>query len=99
MVATHLATTDGEAIIPDVFSPKGDGKNAVFEVRGLGVQEFSMEVYNRWADMLFRSVGYAEPWEGKYRGDFVPVGTYYYVVKLNDPRFPDAYTGPLTVIR
>ena len=54
---------------------------------------------NRWGEMLFESVGYGTPWDGRYNGGYVPVGTYYYVIKLNDPLFPDAYTGPLTVIR
>jgi hypothetical protein len=44
-------------------------------------------------------VGYRTPWDGRYSGGPVPVGTYYYIIKLNDPEYPDAYTGPLTVIR
>ena len=50
-------------------------------------------------DQLFRSVGYKQPWDGKYRDGYVPVGTYYYVIELNDERFSEPYTGPLTVIR
>ena len=58
-----------------------------------------MEIYNRWGEQLFRSVGYHVPWDGKYGGGLVPVGTYYYAIELNDERFPEPYTGPLTVIR
>ena len=95
-----LVTVVPEVVIPTGFTPNGDGWNDVWEIDNIDLfPECEVEVYNRWGDMLFRSVGYQEPWEGKYNGDFVPVGTYYYVVKLNDPRFPDAYTGPLTVIR
>lgn len=95
-----LVTVVPEVIIPTGFTPNGDGWNDAWVIDHIDLfPECEVEVYNRWGDMLFRSVGYQEPWEGKYNGDFVPVGTYYYVVKLNDPRFPDAYTGPLTVIR
>ena len=58
-----------------------------------------MEVYNRWGELLFRSVGYTQQWDGRYNDGLVPVGTYYYVIELNDERFPEPYTGPLTVIR
>ena len=95
-----LVTVVPEVVIPTGFTPNGDGWNDVWEIDNIDLfPECEVEVYNRRGDMLFRSIGYQEPWEGKYNGDFVPVGTYYYVVKLNDPRFPDAYTGPLTVIR
>jgi gliding motility-associated-like protein len=58
-----------------------------------------VEVYNRWGELLFTSTGYAVPWDGRYNGGLVPVGTYYYAIELNDERFPEPYTGPLTVIR
>lgn len=95
-----LVTVVPEVVIPTGFTPNGDGWNEAWIIDFIDLfPECEVEIYNRWGDMLFRSVGYKEPWEGKYNGDYVPVGTYYYVVKLNDPRFPDAYTGPLTVIR
>jgi len=58
-----------------------------------------VEVYSRWGELLFQSNGYKVPWDGRYNGGLVPVGTYYYVIELNDPRFPEPYTGPLTIIR
>ena len=58
-----------------------------------------VQVFSRWGEPLFRSVGYAVPWDGKYDGKVVPMGTYYYVIDLHDDRFPEALTGPLTVIR
>ena len=49
--------------------------------------------------LLFTGDGYPVPWDSTYNGGLVPVGTYYYAIELNDPRFPEPYTGPLTVIR
>ncbi|MCC6939260.1 MAG: gliding motility-associated C-terminal domain-containing protein [Flavobacteriales bacterium] len=95
-----LVTVIPEVVIPTGFTPNGDGWNDTWVIDFIDLfPECEVEIYNRWGEMLFRSVGYQRPWEGKYNGGFVPVGTYYYVIKLNDPRFPDAYTGPLTVIR
>ena len=86
--------------IPSGFSPNDDGWNDVWEIDRIDMfPDCEVEVYNRWGELLFQSVGYKEPWDGKYNGSYVPVGTYYYVIRLNDPEFPDPYTGPLTVIR
>lgn len=95
-----LVTVVPEVVIPTGFTPNGDGWNETWQIDFIDLfPECEVEVYNRWGDQLFRSVGYQKPWDGKYNGGFVPVGTYYYVIQLNDPRFPEAYTGPLTVIR
>ncbi len=95
-----LVTVVPEVVIPNGFTPNGDGWNDAWVIDFIDLfPESEVEVYNRWGELLFRSVGYRTPWDGRYNGGFVPVGTYYYVVKLNDPRFPDAFTGPLTVIR
>lgn len=95
-----LVTVVPEVDIPSGFTPNGDGWNDTWVI-GL-IELFPLcevEIYNRWGEMLFRSVGYNTPWDGRYNGAPVPVGTYYYVIQLNDERFPDAYTGPLTIIR
>lgn len=89
-----------EIIFNNGLTPNGDGRNDVWMIDN--IQKFPkclVEVYNRWGELLFTSVGYNIPWDGKYNGGDLPVGTYYYVIKLNDPLFPDAFTGPITIIR
>lgn len=95
-----LITVIPEVVIPTGFTPNGDGWNETWVIDYIDLFPLcEVEIYNRWGELLFQSVGYKKPWDGRYSDGYVPVGTYYYVVKLNDPRFPDAYTGPLTVIR
>jgi large repetitive protein len=85
---------------PDGFTPNGDGVNDVWEIDNIFLfPNCEVEVYDRWGIMLFRSVGYNTPFDGQYNGKDLPVGTYYYIIKLNDPMFPDAFTGPLTIMR
>ena len=95
-----LVTVVPDITIPSGFTPNGDGWNDTWIIDFIDLfPNVEVEIYNRWGEMLFQSVGYRQPWDGRYKGGLVPVGTYYYVVKLNDPAFPEAYTGPLTVIR
>jgi gliding motility-associated-like protein len=95
-----LVTVVPEVKVPSGFTPNGDGHNDswVLDFAPLFPQ-IDVQVFSRWGEPLFRSVGYHTPWDGKYDGKLVPMGTYYYVIELHDPRFPDALTGPLTVIR
>lgn len=99
-VDSVLVTVVPEIVITNGFTPNGDGWNDTWVIDLIDLfPNCEVEIYNRWGEMLFRSVGYRTPWDGRYNGAQVPVGTYYYVVKLNDPKYPEAYTGPLTVIR
>ncbi len=85
---------------PNGFTPNGDGVNDVWQIDNIILfPNCQVEVYNRWGELLFNSIGYNPPWDGRFDGKDVPVGTYYYIIKLNDPLFPDVYTGPLTIMR
>jgi gliding motility-associated-like protein len=83
---------------PSVFTPDGDGVNDVFfggeKFRN---REFHLEIFNRWGNRLY----YGESgWDGTYRGNKVPPGTYMYVLKL---KLSDGSTrtvpGTVTLIR
>ncbi|MBA4239658.1 MAG: hypothetical protein C0448_02940 [Sphingobacteriaceae bacterium] len=89
-----------EIRIPNGFSPNGDGKNDVWEIDFIyQFPDCEVEVYNRWGEQLFYSKGYSVPFNGQYKGKDLPVGTYYYIINLNHPAYPDAYTSPLTIFR
>jgi gliding motility-associated-like protein len=97
---TVLVTVVPDIIIPSGFTPTGDGANDTWQIDLIDqFPDCTVEVYNRWGELLFSSTGYKDPWDGTYNGSQVPVGTYYYAIELNDERFPEPYTGPLTVIR
>ncbi|MCB0795255.1 MAG: gliding motility-associated C-terminal domain-containing protein [Flavobacteriales bacterium] len=99
-VDSVLITVVPEFVIPTGFSPNADGTNDTWVIDLIELfPNVEVEIYSRWGELLFQSVGYREPWDGSYKGGQVPIGTYYYVVRLNDPEYPDAFTGPLTVIR
>ena len=96
MIVTVLPPFD----IPNGFTPNGDGKNDTWMLDNLyKFPNAEVEVYNRWGEQLFYSRGNYQAWGGTYNGSPVPVGTYYYIIKLNDKNYPDHYAGPLTILR
>lgn len=89
-----------EIRIVNGFSPNSDGKNDVWIIENIAqFPDCTVEVYNRWGEQLFYSKGYAIPWDGRFKGKDLPVGTYYYVINLNHPNYPKPYTGPVTIFR
>lgn len=54
--------------IPNAFTPNGDGLNDGFGVKAEGIQEFLMEIYNRWGELIFSTTDINELWDGTYKG-------------------------------
>jgi gliding motility-associated-like protein len=69
-------TNDCEIIIPNVFTPNGDGNNDVFMIRSNGVSTFSIAIYNRWGKKVYESTDITRGWDGGGHAD----GTYYFVL-------------------
>ena len=83
-------------IIYNEFSPNGDNVNDTFVINC--IQNYptnKLEVYNRWGNIVYQKKGYNNNWDGTsnarvvYDGsDKLPVGTYYYVLDLDDGSKP-----------
>lgn len=84
----------------NALSPNGDGVNDTWEIEG--VERFDhceVNIYDRWGQNVFRSIGYASPWNGTNRGKFLPTGSYYYVIQLNSPVvYIPPFTGYLSIL-
>jgi gliding motility-associated-like protein len=74
-------------IIPNVFTPNGDGNNDFFVVKNLQLGKAPIKIYNRWGKIVFESTGYNNDWNGKNVND----GVYYYI--LENPKDEKTYTG------
>lgn len=68
--------------LPDAFSPNGDGVNDALEVKGVISSEFEMRIYNGWGEVIFQTDDAAKSWDGKVKGQFVPVGSYAYALRF-----------------
>lgn len=68
---------DCKLIIPNVFSPNGDGNNDMFLVSGVGMVTYSISIYNRWGKKVFESTDIKTGWDGSGASD----GTFYYIIQ------------------
>lgn len=70
-------------IIPNIFTPNGDGHNDVFVIQSSGVSEINGSILNRWGKKVFEWTGDANSgWDGKINGGSAQDGTYYYILKI-----------------
>lgn len=84
--------------VPNAFSPNGDGVHDLWFISNLDTYpEATVTVFNRYGQAVFRSQGYTRPWDGRYGGQPLPVGVYYYVIDLKNG-FP-LLKGSLTLLR
>ena len=90
--------------IPNSFSPNSDGINDIFQVRGTGIYEFDLKIFDRWGNIIYTSNDPNDVWTGGADQYFVPDGVFTYAVKaLNidgNPISGDSIVyGSITVFR
>jgi gliding motility-associated-like protein len=69
-------------LVPAAFTPNNDGKNDCFGVKYWGeVKDFSMNIYNRWGELLFHADQPSQCWNGMYKGQLQPSDVYVYLIK------------------
>jgi gliding motility-associated-like protein len=85
-------------IIPNAFSPNGDGKNEDWQIPNLSSYPLAkVFVYNRNGQLVFESTGYSKPWDGTCNGKPLPVGVYYYIIQLGNGI--NTYSGSVTILK
>ncbi|GER58890.1 hypothetical protein ULMA_09980 [Patiriisocius marinus] len=82
---------DGSVTIYDIITPNGDGNNDFLVIGGLeAFPDNELILYNRWGVEVYRKSSYDNSFNGISDGratinqeNILPVGTYYYVLKIN----------------
>lgn len=67
---------------PNAFTPNSDGVNDIFKAHGKNIKEIHGKIFNRWGEELFEWSGVNEGWNGKYNGQDVSAGAYFYVIRV-----------------
>ena len=100
-VKINNITNELSTLIPNAISPNGDGKNDIWKLDFLALlyPNAEIDIFTRWGESIYHSVGYSTPWDGSYKGNKLAVGTYYYVIKLNDTDNTEPFRGGVLLIR
>lgn len=97
-VTVSLSDCDGEEfelMIPDGFSPNGDGTNDTFNIPNIEFlfPNFTLEIYNRYGNVMYKGNRNTPDWDGRSNQSAVidgvaPNGVYFYIVNFNKDNKP-----------
>jgi gliding motility-associated-like protein len=89
---TVLDRCDARVFVPEAFSPNGDGRNDVLEVKGAYVVDSRILIYNRWGEVVYAADNVLENgsfWDGTYLGQPAQSGTYAWKITYRSRDYPD----------
>jgi gliding motility-associated-like protein len=80
-----------DILIPEAFTPDGDGINDEFVIEGIELYpNNTIAIFNRWGVLVYEASNYENNWDGSTQsnftlgGDDLPTATYYYVFDTKD---------------
>jgi gliding motility-associated-like protein len=87
-------------VVPNAFSPNGDGENDMLYVLGDGVTMLNFIVYDRWGEKVFETMSLSAGWDGTFRGKELDPAVFSYYMNVT---FVDGTSkiekGDITLIR
>ncbi len=100
--ATVVVSLVGKAIyiVPNAFTPNGDGKNDCFGIQhwgGVELEQFS--IFNRWGQRVFFTKNPSECWDGTFNGTRQDAGTFVYMIQAKTPCGDVSLKGTVILIR
>ncbi|BAX79361.1 BspA family leucine-rich repeat surface protein [Labilibaculum antarcticum] len=84
------------------FTPNADGYNDSWRIERVElVQKLKIAIYNRWGKAIYKFSGSGNeykgtPWKGTDGNGNLPIGSYYYVIKIDDEK---PMKGTVTILR
>ncbi|MDZ7898433.1 MAG: gliding motility-associated C-terminal domain-containing protein [Arcicella sp.] len=96
---TIVVIVKTKIVIPQGFTPNDDSVNDAWILEGIeDYPDSEVSIFNRWGGEIFKTKNYPNnPFNGKNGNDFLPMGTYFYVIKTGDT--VPTQTGYLTLVR
>jgi len=105
MYQTIVINEKENLLIPNAFTPNGNGNNDVFKpmTRGLlsDVNNYHLMIFDRWGKLLFESYDIDEGWDGTFKNKEMPLGVYVWQLsyKSNKDTEDKTLRGHVTLVR
>lgn len=86
--------------IPNGFSPDGDGENDILFVRGKGIENFILTIYDRWGGKVFETTNLDIGWDGTYKSERLNTAVFvYYITGMFEDGTQINEKGNITLLR
>lgn len=80
---TLFALPDQQFVVPNAFTPNGDGQNDCFRFGDpVNMELLDIRIFNRWGELVFLGRSADECWDGTFLGKAQELGSYIVVMRL-----------------
>lgn len=88
---------------PNTFTPDDDEFNATWKVfiEGIDPSEFVLIIYNRWGEIVWKTLDPSADWDGTFKGEIVESGSYNWTIRAKDAVSSENHTwqGNVLIIK
>ena len=68
-------------LVPNAFTPNGDGLNDTFIPKMRGIDDFELHIFNKWGELVYSAFSKEDAgWDGRLNGTMSPNGNYVYKI-------------------
>ncbi|MFN6944622.1 MAG: gliding motility-associated C-terminal domain-containing protein, partial [Cytophagaceae bacterium] len=89
--------------VPNAITPGLSTRDGFMDIYGANVAKFNLTIFNRWGEIIFYSEDRNHVWDGYYRGEPMPIGTYPWTITYEgdteEHKGPYTLQGSITVVR
>jgi gliding motility-associated-like protein len=100
---TLVITECVQLVIPNLFSPNGDGFNETFHPGGDLIPGYELYIFNRWGNLIFTTNDFYAGWDGTYNNQACAEGVYFYIIYFNSTNVAisqkEMRKGTVTLVR
>ena len=95
-----IVSAGNKIYVPNAFTPNGDGLNDCFGIKGAeGATLFELAVYNRFGERIFFTKDPLQCWDGKYKSNRQPIGTYAWYLRMQSPCGDVDQKGTISIVK
>ncbi len=103
-ILTRTNVIVGEILFPSAFTPNANSQNDIFmplpnQQCALFVENYQMDIWNRWGEKVFESNTYTEGWDGSHAGRDALPGVYVWRVTYTFQGQDYEQKGSISLIR
>lgn len=77
----EIQSSEDSTLIPNIITPNGDGFNDKLCIKKIRINDFSLDIFNRWGQKVFETNDPYFKWDTSFNGGYLSDGTYFYIAK------------------
>jgi gliding motility-associated-like protein len=89
--------------VPNAFTPEQEGDNQVHTIFAYNIGKFELLIFNRWGEVIYQTSDFRMPWNGYYRNELMPSGSYPWIITYsgNNPDYTTVHQleGKVVLVR